>query len=145
MNCIWLKVILTPNYFSVNTIYLPVFYWVCFFYSHCVKRAGCDTLWVCVCLHDFMVMWLHLMLIRKMPVPCNASIRHMLQLKSIVHPSIQVEPSQMNRMTLKSAKLFVISREITFSIVPESNLFKHWTIWAWSNHGVPSSFTEWNK
>lgn len=118
--------ILTPNFFFCKYNLFARFLLSLFFLFTLRKKGWLrHFVGVCVCLHDFMVMWLHLMLIRKMPVPCNASIRHMLQLKSIVHPSIQVEPSQMNRMTLKSAKLFVILREITFSIVPESNLFKH--------------------
>lgn len=50
----------------------------------------------------FMVMLLHLLLIRKMPVPGNALIRHMLQLRSIARPSIQVEPVQKNYSQLLS-------------------------------------------
>lgn len=48
-----------------------------------------SVIFISVC---FMVMQLHLLLIRRMPAGGNASIRHTLQLKWIVRPSIPIEP-----------------------------------------------------
>lgn len=143
-HCIW-KSWFLPKKLLCKYCLLSVFHFFFVSFSFCINVYKMQHLFVNFL---FMVMQLHWLLIRKMLAPENALIRHMLQLRSIARPSTQVVPIRTNY----SAYLFDtfrmkygVSVTHTFSTVPASNLFKHWMMWAWSNQGVPSSFTEWNK